>query len=326
MKSSLLNNWTDKEFNALEEGVLLAGHRLGESGLFNDEALIEILDTHPEEFLTISTMGQSSDVFEWAEGYRNGVSASELLRLVKEGHLWMNVRRLMDFQAKHRDLIHELYDELQGGKPGFQAIQRTANLLISSPTALVHYHVDLPVNMLWHIRGRKRVWVYPHFDHRFVSKQVMEMVAVGELTEDVPYSAELDNYALQYDVQPGQLLTWPQHAPHRVENLDGMNVSLSTEHKNARAIRRNNMYEANYFLRKHFGFSNPSTDVEAWHAYAKQALARGVRLGNKFTSKQTESFTYSKSFEVDPNEPNGVRWLNVESQAAPHEALEALIA
>ena len=272
MKFSLLNNWTDKEFDALEEGVLLAGHRLGESGLFTDEALIEILDSHPEEYVTISTMGKSSDVFEWAEGHRNGVAASELLRLVKEGHLWLNVRRLMDFQPKHCKLIHQLYGQLEAGKSGFQAIQRTANLLISSPTALVHYHVDLPVNMLWHIRGRKRVWVYPHFDHRFVSKQVMEMVAVGELTEDVPYSAELDNYALQYDVEPGQLLTWPQHAPHRVENLDGMNVSLSTEHKNARAIRRNNMYEANHFLRKVFNVSNPSTNVEAWQSYAKQAL------------------------------------------------------
>ena len=54
--------------------------------------------------------------------------------------------------------------------------------------------------------------------------------------------------------------------------------------------------------------------------------ARGVRMANKVFAKPTQSFTYQKSFEVDPTEPQGVRWLNVETKAAPHEALEAVIA
>ena len=318
--SQLLKNWTPGQFETLEEGVLLANHNLAETGLFSDEALVEILDSHPEDFLTISTMGNDTNVFEWREGYRDGVAAEELIRLVREGHLWMNVRRIMDFQPKHAKLVHDLYSELEQGNGRFRAIQRSANLLISSPRVLVHYHVDLPVNMLWHIRGRKRVWVYPHFDHRFVSKEVMENVAVGNLTEDVPYHAALDQYALSYDVEPGQLLTWPQHSPHRVNNIEGINVSLSTEHMNARAIRRNNMYEANHYLRNWFGVANPNTNVSSFSAHVKQNFARGVRFTSKFFAKPKRQFEYGKAFVVDPAQPTGVRWLNeCDDSFVPHK-------
>ena len=322
MTTNLLKNWDNDDFQALERGVLLAEHGLAETGLFTDEALVTILDSHPESALTISTMGHDTNVFEWFEGHRNNAAAETLLDLVRGGHLWINVRRILEFQPAHAKLVHDLYDELERNNPDFQAKQRTANLLISSPDALVHYHVDVPVNMLWHVRGRKRVWVYPHFDHRFVSQKVMELVCAGELSEDVPYDAGFDKYALVYDVQPGQLLTWPQHTPHRVTNLDGLNVSLSTEHKNARAIRRINVHLANHFLRHQLGLPSTSTMVDGPVAHAKQALARAVRLFEKLTHQEKEQYVYPKTFVVDPSEPNGVRFLESgETFVAPHEQL-----
>jgi hypothetical protein len=219
-------------------------------------------------------------------------------------------------------VINELYDELQAKSPGFIARDRTANLLISSPDALVHYHIDMPVNMLWHVRGRKKVWVYPHFDHRFVSQQVVEMVCSGEFTEDVPYDPEFDHYALSFEVEPGQLLTWPQMAPHRVNNLDGLNVSLSTEHKSPTAVRRINLYQANQLLRRSLGCWHHSTSVNGITAHAKQALARANRLVGKLLKKPKQHFTYSKSFVVDPEAPNGYRVLADAKlpEEAPHLA------
>ena len=325
MHTQLLHNWTREDFQALEEGVLVARHRLAETGLFSDEALIEILDSHPEEHVSITTMGHDTKVFQWREGERNGVPAADLLRLVREGHLWINVRRMMDFQPRHAALINALYDELQYGNKKFTALQRTANLLISSPDALVHYHVDMPVNMLWHIRGRKRVWVYPHHDQRFVSSKVMELVCVGKLTEDVPYDPSYDEYALVFDAEPGQLITWPQHAPHRVTNLEGLNVSLSTEHKNSRAIRRINVHEANHFFRNTFGWSQLSTGVDGPIAHFKQAVARSVRFAKKFNNVPKEQFTYPKTFVVDLQAKNGIRWCDTtEEVVAPHEDLELM--
>ncbi len=322
MTQSLLVDWTTGDFHSLERAVLLARHRLAETGLFTDEALIRIFDTHPAECFHVNTMGDDSNRFEWREGDRNGVASDILLETVRRGHLWINCRNLLDHQPRYARVINAVYDELEANCPGFKAENRSANLLISSPAALVHYHVDLPVNMLWHLRGTKRVWVYPHFDSRFVSQHVMEMVCSGEFSEDVPYDSSFDQYALEFDVQPGQLLTWPQHTPHRVTNLEGLNVSLSTEHKNPRARRRNNVHLANQLLRRRCGLRRLSADADSWSAHAKQALARAVRYFQRFTGKQTQQFTYPSSFRVDPEAPQGFQLLDVPEDVlvAPHEA------
>jgi hypothetical protein len=218
------------------------------------------------------------------------------------------------------ELVNDVYNELEAGNPKFRAEDRTANLLISSPGAIVPYHVDMPVNMLWHLRGRKRVWVYPPFDARFASLTSLENVCTGRWSEDVPYEPEWDKYALTFDAEPGQLITWPQLTPHRVTNLEGLNVSLSTEHKNATARRRLNVHEANFLLRRRTGIAPASADVHGPVAYAKQALARVARLSSRLMKKQPPQFVYPKSFVVDPSQPRGYR-LTVGDQEiaiAPH--------
>lgn len=324
MAQPLLDNWTPQDFDTVEQGVLVARHRLADTGLFTDDALADIIDNHPAADLSINTMGVDPGVFDWREGERNGVSGRELLQLVRDGQLWINCRKMLVYQPDYARAINQVYDEIEAGKPGFKAEQRSANLLISSPTAWVPYHVDMPINMLWHIRGTKRVWVYPHFDQRFAPAQVLEKVCSGEWSEEIPYNNSFDRYALVFDAQPGQLITWSQLAPHRVRNLEGLNVSLSTEHKNARARRRLNVHNANHLLRTKFGIACSSIEADGPVAHAKQALARAFRLAGKFVGKEKEQFVYPKTFVVDPNAPHGYRLKEgVESAVvAPHEELE----
>jgi len=326
MTQPLLANWTQEDFNTVEEGVLVARHRLAETGMFTDDALAEVIDTHPADDLGISTMGVDPAVFDWREGERNGVSGRQLIELVRSGQLWINCRKMLQHHHEYARVFNQLYDEIEQHKPGFRAQQRTANLLISSPTAWVPYHVDMPVNMLWHIRGTKRVWVYPHFDKRFASAQVLEKVCSGEWSEDVPYDPSFDRYALVFDAQPGQLLTWPQLAPHRVRNLEGLNVSLSTEHKNPRARRRINVHTANHLLRTRFGVECNSIAAEGPTAHAKQALTRAFRLAGKLVGKEKQQFVYPKTFYVDPDAPHGYRLKEGVEQAvvAPHQELAAV--
>jgi hypothetical protein len=322
MTASLLADWTNDDYCCLEQGVLLARHRLAETGLFTDENLIRIIDTHPAQHLSINTMGSDANHFQWREGDRNGVPGDVLLELVKTGRLWINCRRMLDHHPEISRAVHSIYDELEKKSPGFQAHDRSANLLISSPHALVHYHVDIPVNMLWHIRGQKRVWVYPHFDFRFASQHVLELVCAGEFSEDVPYDPDFDRYALVFDVEPGEMLTWPQLTPHRVVNHDSLNVSLSTEHKNPTAVRRINVHLANRFLRRKCGMSCRSTSVHGPVAHAKQTVARAVRYAHKLAGKRKKQYTYPVSFKVDPDAPLGFTLLDVPADhlAAPHEA------
>lgn len=321
---SLLKNWSSEQYKMLEKGVVLAQHRLAETGLFTDESLARIIDTHPPECLHVNTMGNDTNKFEWREGTREGVSGEVVLETMKRGRLWLNARNMLDHHPDFAKAFHSIYDDLERNSPGFRARDRSANLLLSSPGALVHYHVDIPVNMLWHIRGRKRVWVYPHFDFRFASQEIVEKVCSGELSEDVPYHEEMDKYALVFDVEPGQLLTWPQLTPHRVTNLEGLNVSLSTEHKNQAATRRINVHLANQFLRDNFGWKCESADVRGIAPHAKQLVARSIRLVKKLTGKPKQQFTYPVTFRVDPDAPLGFSDLVPADQhvVAPHEELK----
>ncbi|WP_153558704.1 cupin-like domain-containing protein [Roseimaritima sediminicola] len=317
---SYLVDWNPATFGALEKRILLAEHRLHELDLFSDEGLVEILDRHPDAALGLSTMDRDSMTFEWRDGDRGGVSGETLLETVRRGQLWINCRQVMQHQPKLARLVDELYDELEAENPQFRAEDRTANLLISSPSAVVHYHVDMPVNMLWHLRGRKRVWVYPPFDTRVASLPVLEHVCCNKWSEEIPYDASYDTFAEVFDAEPGQLITWPQLTPHRVTNLDGLNVSLSTEHKNPAARRRLNVHQANYFLRNRLGLKPSSAEIDGWQAHAKQMLARGLRYAGKLLPNKPQPFAYPKSFVVDPNEPTGVRLLEGEAgqTAAPH--------
>ena len=47
---------------------------------------------------------------------------------------------------------------------------------------------------------------------------------------EIPYRAEFDDAAQVFDLEPGDLVYWPQYSPHRVHNHDELNVSITTNH------------------------------------------------------------------------------------------------
>lgn len=287
----------------VETQIMLAHHRLAESPLFTDEGLIKILETHPRELANVSRMGSDYLTYEWAEGLTEGLSAADILEAVRKGRLWLNIRQVMKHQPELRDLILQLYADLEAQSPGFHTFRHSGNLLISSPTAFVYYHLDLPPNMLWHIRGRKRVWVYPR-DERVISAEILEETVAGARVEDLPYEKEFDGLAKVYDMEPGHVAIWPQNSPHRVQNLDGLNVSLSTEHYTAQALRRVRVMEANYFLRHTLKLPVQSTETEGLISRLKQTVLLGKKAAGKLLKIAGPSYDYPKDFRVDLNAPD----------------------
>ena len=322
MSQKLLDNWTNEDFDSLEKGILQTNHNILETGLFDDAGLARLLDNHPDSSLSINTMGTNTNNFEWREGDRNGTSGTQLIELVRQGRFWLNLRSVHKHHPEVKQLIDGLYNELEANKPGFRGTDRSANLLVSSPQALVHYHIDTKINMLWHLRGRKRVWVYPPYEERFASDKYKEMCCAGDFTDEIPYDESFDKYALVFDVNPGQLLTWPQMTPHRVNNLEGLCVSLSSEHSNPRSARQYNMYLANRMLRNTMGRFCTSTSPDGFSAHLKNFVFRASRkLGSLTKRKEKEAYTYPISFKVDPSTPEGYTLIDLPKEAllAPHE-------
>jgi len=153
----------------------------------------------------------------------------------------------------------------------------SCTLLISSPTALVYYHADAQPNLLWQLRGSKRVWVYPAGDKTLVEQDRMEDIFANFADEEVPYRSEFDQKAQTFDLHPGEVLSWPQNSPHRVTNLQGLNISLSTVHETEETDRRKLVYCANRLLRRSYYLPARSTKETGPVSYLKRFAYRAFR-------------------------------------------------
>ena len=283
---------------------LLASHNLHQHELFSDAALIDLLDRFPRQHLYALTMGNDpTDTDGNRLAVHDGVSGAALLQAVKNGRLWLNITRVDRADAGYRALIDELYAQLAAQAPGFSPIDTQGTLLISSPHVLVYYHADGPASVLWHIRGRKRIWVYPALDERYMQREHLEDIFAGVRHEYLPYNNTYDAAAVMFDLEPGQWATWPQNAPHRVTNLDSVNVSLSTEHFTRQSRARARVYTANRFFRTRLGVSNLST-----REYGPAAVVKTLvhRVACKVGLYPIQTKRHIPSLRVDPLAPGGV--------------------
>lgn len=203
-------------------------HGVADLGLATDEALAALLDRYPEELFDINAYNYDAEgQVSLATGSRGRADGAALLDEIKAGRLWVNLRNVQD---AHPDLwapvaqaFGALTDELN-----VRPVKTTGQLILSSPQTRVPYHFDAAGVVLFHLRGRKRIFVYPP-DEAHLPQAGMEATIMRTTTEELPYSRAMDAAAWTIDLEAGQAVTWPLYAPHRVENLGVFNVSLSLD-------------------------------------------------------------------------------------------------
>ena len=78
----------------------------------------------------------------------------------------------------------------------------------------------------------------------------MEDIMLKQQTEDLPYRRDMDSAAQVFDLDPGMAVTWPLHAPHRIENQAGFNVSLSVDYQTWGTRITNGAHYANGIFRR----------------------------------------------------------------------------
>lgn len=302
-----LIEWPNGPFQETGDQPLLARHRLDEREWFSDDVLIDLLDRYPRKRLQAWTMG--TDPLrreEWKAVDTTGLSGERLLAAVKAGRLWYNILRVDLFDRKYRDVVDQLYAEMADASPGFRPLSSVGTLLLSSPCAQVYYHADGPPTTLFHLRGKKRFWVYP-LGERFVSQELLEDIYGSAMDEEVPYSPIFDSDAVLYELAPGDMVWWPQNAPHRIENLDSLNVSLSTRYQTDQSERRKLVYNANRFFRKRIGLRKLAVRETGIMSSAKCFTYRVCRrLGLR---DKTEGYAYRTNLRVDPAAENGISIL-----------------
>jgi hypothetical protein len=151
-----------------------------------------------------------------------------LLEAIKQGRLWVNLRGVETGWPELWAAAMKDFAAIQATYPGMRAVRNAGQLILSSPKARVPYHFDAAGVVLFHLRGRKRLFVYPG-DEGHLPERNMEQVVARQTTEELPYTLAFEQDAQVMDLEPGRALTWPLYAPHRVENLDRFCVSLSMD-------------------------------------------------------------------------------------------------
>lgn len=302
--------WTEEQYSSFGLIPQVSPHRYHESALFDEPNLIKLLDSHPRARLQAFTMGEDpTRRDEWnCVDIPDDMDGATMLQAVKNGRLWLNVTRIDNYNEEFADLITGMYDHLSDRCDHLQNPKSAYNtLLISSPGAQVYYHLDAEPNMLWHLRGQKRVWLYPAMDTRFTPQDYLEDIFAGEVDENLPFELSFDEAADEHLLNPGDVASWPHNAPHRIQNLD-MNVSLATSYYTPAIYRRQYTQLANRFLLRGFGIKNRSVEENGLIPSAKRM---SYRLMNKIRpfARKDRSATYITDLQIDPNGPLGYRQL-----------------
>ncbi|MDO9473213.1 MAG: transcriptional regulator [Caulobacter sp.] len=231
-------------------------HQVDQLGLATDEALAALLDRYPEELFDINSYSYDDEgQFTLATGARGRADGATILAEIKAGRLWVNLR---DVQTAWPELWNPVHAAFQANmrELGLKPIKAAGQLILSSPGTKVPYHFDASGVLLFHLRGRKRLFVYPP-DEQHLPQIEMEQVIMRTTTEELTYRKAYDADAQVFDLEAGQALTWPLYAPHRVENLEVFNVSLSLDFQTWETRFTRGAHFAQGVMRRRWGMTPP---------------------------------------------------------------------
>jgi len=303
MVDQILTEWDETNTSLWGHQPILLHHNLHQSPLFSRKALADLIEAYPRQHYNLVQTGPRESRRVWREGDFGNLRGEQIIDAIEAGTLWLNLRNVTTVDARYREVVNQLFREIDGHVPGFGAPQHTAGILISSPRAQVYYHADLPGQGLIQILGRKRVYLYPTTPP-FLTAEQLEDIALFGIEVDMPYAEWYDRHATVYDFQPGQMLHWPLNAPHRVENLNTVNISMTISYTDEQIRRLQMVSFTNGLLRHKFGYRARSRATSGPSFLAKRVLQRALR--NSSWLRRERAVRQSVDFKLDDKKPGSI--------------------
>jgi hypothetical protein len=283
-------------------------HTLVEQGFATDESLAAILDRYPAELFDINLYDYDDDgQVSLRTGARGRLDGGELLAAIQQGRLWVNMREVETGWPELWAAAIAEFAKVQAAYPGMRAVKNAGQLILSSPKARVPYHFDPAGVVLFHMRGRKRVYVYPG-DEGHLPETNMEQVVARQTTEELPYTLAFEQDAQVMDLEPGQALTWPIYAPHRVENLDRFCVSLSMDFQTWPSRFRNGALYTNAVLRSRGGRPRMTDRMATPELAARWAASLALKRTGALKSRLAH---FERDFEPEVGVADGAGALRI---------------
>lgn len=300
----ILTSWTDELSQSFGKKPFLTDHNLHEREMFSDAGIADMLDRYPRDELNLYTMNDdptnAGRVFR--RGEAGNLTGAEILQAIHRGRLWLNVRAVNHRLEEYDALCSEMFDELDDCVPGLKTMKRDCGFLISSPKARVFYHLDVPCVTLWQLRGTKTMHVYPT-GTPYARDEQIEAIVLRESEEEIDYDPSFEVARETYVLTPGKVASWPQTAPHCIDNGDCVNMSLSCEFQTFQSLVHANALYTNGVMRRRLGMSPDIARDGAMAKYSKAVLARALK---SIAKKQTIEKLAPVSFRVDLSEEGGI--------------------
>ncbi len=277
-------------------------HGLVDQGFATDEALAAVLDRYPAGLFDINLYDyDDAGQVSLRTGARGRLDGAELLAAIQQGRLWVNLREVETGWPELWAAAMSEFGKVQAAYPGLRAVRNAGQLILSSPKARVPYHFDAAGVVLFHMRGRKRIFVYPG-DESHLAEIDMEQVVARQTTEELPYKLAFEADAQVMDLEPGQALTWPIYAPHRVENLDRFCVSLSMDFQTWPSRFRNGALFTNAVLRRSGGCPRFTDAMSTPELAARWAASLALKRAGAMKSRIAG---FERDFEPDAGAADG---------------------
>lgn len=252
-------------------------HDLGNNPLFTDHELAELVRRNPDAVREIATMDTSTeDSTRWRDSGLSVADPQSLFGAVRSGALWVNIGHVGSRDIRYQRLVDDIMDSIDAAIPGQTSFNRQIGILISSPRARVYYHADVPGQGLLHIRGEKRIWLYPGHEP-YLKQEDFERVVTAVTAEEISYDPSFEEVATAIDLTPGTGLFWPLNWPHRVVNGDSLNISATVEYHTRRTRRHFAVTYANGMMRQVLGITPRSRAIHGPTYWGKAAVAFACR-------------------------------------------------
>jgi hypothetical protein len=299
----IFGDWPKQTAAAFGQKALTLRHFLADDPLFSDAALAQLIEASPRDRLHVNTMPRdASDPRKWREGDITGLSGAAVMAAIARGNLWLHLRRVNETFPAYQALLDAAFAEMEAQAPGFRSYRRAMSVLISSPGMNVAYHADVPGQNLWQLRGRKRLWVYPA-RAPFLPQRAIENIVLKRVGDtELPYDSAFDEAAEIFDLEAGDMATWPRNCPHRVVNADCVNVSFTTEYWTDELRAAYAVDYANGLLRPLWKDRDLSRRTRGAAFLAKFAVA-GAHKALRGGFGAARAFTVD--FRVDPSSAQG---------------------
>jgi quercetin dioxygenase-like cupin family protein len=185
-------------------------------------------------------------------------------------NLWVGLKLICKL-PDYRQVIHDLLESVEPPVNELYGAmhKREGFIFVSSPGAVVPYHMDPEHNFLIQIEGRKTVTIYDRHDPRVLTEEDIEKnYTIGH--QRLVLKPELEPLARHFELAPGDCLHIPISTPHYVVNDDSTSISVSVTFKSGRADRRATIYKINHHMRQRgwaptpFGQSWPRDQLKAY--------------------------------------------------------------